>query len=110
MANGKRRLRSRIKENHAALRAAERYENVSLQAIRLEILAGRMGFLMRQTASRSLVRVRVNEQWVYLVLNRAHRTVVTVLSPEQATASCGSSTSTTHARTLRRMEAASSST
>lgn len=103
MARGRGRKRRRLRENHAAVQASLRYDgSINLEAIRKEVHAGRVTYLMRQTTSRSLVAVQVEGTWVFPVLDRRRSGVVTVLSPEQAKMQCGDSGSTA-ARTLARL-------
>lgn len=103
------RRKRKLRETHAAVRALQRYgEGVDLPAIRREVDAGRVTYLMRQTVSRSLTAVQVGETWVFLVLDRKRQGIVTVLSPEQAKTLCGSSDSTP-GRTLQGLLAATES-
>lgn len=99
MARGRRRKKRRLRENHAAVQVGLRYDGVNLEAIRKEVNAGRVTYLMRQTTSRSLVAVQVEGTWVFPILDRRRSGVVTVLSPEQAKMQCGDSDSMA-ARTL----------
>lgn len=73
-------------EDHAAVRLLQRYGgDIGLADVRHAIQAGAFDYVARQSCSRSLIRVRVrDDQEVHVVINRKKKTIITVLSPEQA--------------------------
>lgn len=97
--DGEMKRKIKIKEAHAAARMMERYigfdfgSNQSLNAgsdsihfyqLRQVVNEGRFEFLRRQSGTRSICRAWVERCWVYFVMNRKLKSIVTVLSEEQA--------------------------
>jgi hypothetical protein len=79
-----RKRKKKIPEWHAALRTVQRYEGVEYDDVADALAVGHFTYMHRQSCSRSLVKIDVDDMVIYAVINRKNRSIVTVLSPEQA--------------------------
>jgi hypothetical protein len=70
-------------EHHAALRLAERTD-ADFESLRAAIDQNRHKVLQKQTVTRYLCRARIQGVWVYFVMHKKNRAVITVLTEDQA--------------------------
>jgi len=74
----------RMKEGHARLRLQQRTGVDGFGKLKRAVSEGRFVYLKRQTCTRSLCRVMIDNEEIYFILNRHRGTIITVLTEEQA--------------------------
>jgi hypothetical protein len=79
------RKKKRKRQRHAAVRLVQRGAGgLSMDEIRLAVEKGVVEYLDRQTCSRSMIRIAGPDGWANAVINRKARSVITMLTEEQA--------------------------
>lgn len=79
--------KKRMSDAHAAARLVQRLGgDVSMERLRERVQGGEMEFMKRQSTSRSICRVLIDGSWIYMVINRKTRSIITVLDEDQGRA------------------------
>lgn len=79
--------KKRMSDAHAATRLVQRLGGeVPMERLREAVGRGEVEFMKRQSTSRSICRVLVEGVWVYMVINRKTRSIITVLDEDQGRA------------------------
>lgn len=75
----------RRKDRHAAARLVQRTDcALSLHELRLRVHSGAYQSLLRQSVTRTVCRTQATDgTWVYMVINRRTKNLITVLTEEQ---------------------------
>lgn len=74
----------KIKEYHAQLRLLQRTKIKDFKKLKNAVIEGRFVCIEKQSNTRNLCQATIDEEEVYFVINKKRKTIITVLTKEQA--------------------------